>query len=1719
MACTFNNPLETKKSSKLFLLVESNYNRETAEFMYLRTQQQDFKEAYPNVRYIDGEASFQDLEKYKLIIPIPSKVLNLEIEKEKENYIASRFKSLGINIEFKKDNNLDSEVANVSGSNGNFVITYNPTYKQEDTIFHEAGHILVDLLEESNPQLIERGIELLKNTPLYNSIKILYPDLDDRRLNKEVLVTALGMEANKLFANKEKQYTFLQWVRNFFNILGTKLGLNNDAVKELANLLLDKKVPLKINKRVKIELERQKTLKLINNVVKSETTLLEDMRKAIQRKIDFYYGMLNEQEKKRNINHEHLKALEKALTEYSRTDTIRGYSKFIREGLRQTALLLKEIETIVDSIPDDIVRQGHGVQVDTIQSILKYNSTFELAIEIKEMLSNNPNFRKSFIEMGLMEALDNLIDNYYVIKNQTKQVAISVLAKNFSSKSYSKVLAMERDKWEREFNLQNKDRKRDKVFIQEREAFIKSKLLDETGRTKHELAVKQFERYSYLLQQANQDIGFMERMFLDGDAMNEELINMASELLDKADFDVMTDTNEMFKKALENLKNYEKYKNNSNQVEKFKNLIEDEVIYDPASGKLLKTGKKSRHLITEYYSAFEFVKKAYYDAYSETKETGDAFAQEAAYAEYLKFLRENTKSRYSPAYYAIMDKLSPKAKELLYPLFERRADILSKYKRYKTADGVSLSAYDANSLTDEEVDELAEIEKEIDGIKSIFNKDGTKKTEESLRLATEIQNYYKSLKDIYEDDTETAAKLFEQAKSKAEKAGKLEEFMAKNTHKVLSKTFWEKFKIAIDRLNGGSSAIKRKIKDLLAPYKTKNGYENVPDDIKREIIKLETVRHTDETGAFIEYSQFVDTSTKRGKALNWIKKNVASKKTPEYEAELEAKFKEFGATSFKDVNSKEFDEWFLLNHIPDFYNNKGSMTKNADGSINYSAYEPLSIWTTIGSNIETNYEQQAKKNWKLTRVKPIYMNAAVKPEEVGTPTDFWKNPDFKNLNKEELETYQFIENMLAKSEDDLPDWAKLRRTHGTATFIRLPSVRKTSLEQIGEEGFMSYLKTRTPYTERDRDLAEQNVKVELTEEKKKNNPVYGMTLEYNEVTSKTKDANSQFFYDKDPENTDNTLLEGIMDRFLRPAVDKAVMIATDEKGGKRTETPISFRYKLSAEEQSYDLYSIFLLNYSMSLNYKKKEEIKSTLELTLDFMKERTVVENVGTFGKGLRPIVDRKNEQTPVTSGGEGSNAYKAMKSMLEDRLYGIPNTTNAILNNLSSKILGYTGNVMLVGNYLSAGANYLFGEANMVFEGLTGNMFSSKNLANAHRFYWKDIWNGSILSDIGNRETKSLTNLLIEKFNVIGDWTPVAHRFASDTKLKSLANFGSLQVLTSSVEHNLQGMLMYAVLDNIALKNENGDYLDKDGNLAADKESAVKLSEAYEVVNGRLELKEALKDKATHSDLSDVVPMEALPFMVSRKVRELNAQLNGQYSTQKRAEIQRTFYGALMMALRKWMPRGIMQRYRGISSFRLKQEDLDEDAAYFNRATNRIEEGYYTTTLRFAAGMLTNIKRLKMEIITTEWAKLTDYEQHNIKRTLGEFMTAAVLFALAVALKNIGDDDEKGETKYYLAAFYALRLQKELITFINPTEIISTLKSPSVALTMLERTKTLIMQLLYDGVGVITGQGLEVYKSGLNRGKYKIGEDIKDLIPLVGNVDKNIEEALGYLYNRRSN
>lgn len=113
------------------------------------------------------------------------------------------------------------------------VIRINPNKVFKDTVFHEFGHIYIDLLGYDHP-LVQEGIAKLRNGTLWNKIKELYPELDDEQLGKEVLTTSIGNEAADISQESWIKY----WVRRILAAIGKLIGINTSASRKLAQELV-----------------------------------------------------------------------------------------------------------------------------------------------------------------------------------------------------------------------------------------------------------------------------------------------------------------------------------------------------------------------------------------------------------------------------------------------------------------------------------------------------------------------------------------------------------------------------------------------------------------------------------------------------------------------------------------------------------------------------------------------------------------------------------------------------------------------------------------------------------------------------------------------------------------------------------------------------------------------------------------------------------------------------------------------------------------------------------------------------------------------------------------------------------------------------------------------------------------------------------------------------------------------------------------------------------------------------------------------------------------------------------------------------------------------------------------------------------------------------------------------------------------------------------------
>ncbi len=162
------------------------------------------------------------------------------------NHLVEAFKEAGISITIKYDSNLKNKSGEaIKGrvykeSEESATIYLNPVKMGEGTFIHEFSHIFIDLLGEDNP-LVKQAYTSLKDTDLYNKIKEAYPELTEKQLLDETLVTAMENSGIKRQEGKTKLEIA---INKIIRALKNLFQIEDEAVE----LLLDKLFSKRLNK-------------------------------------------------------------------------------------------------------------------------------------------------------------------------------------------------------------------------------------------------------------------------------------------------------------------------------------------------------------------------------------------------------------------------------------------------------------------------------------------------------------------------------------------------------------------------------------------------------------------------------------------------------------------------------------------------------------------------------------------------------------------------------------------------------------------------------------------------------------------------------------------------------------------------------------------------------------------------------------------------------------------------------------------------------------------------------------------------------------------------------------------------------------------------------------------------------------------------------------------------------------------------------------------------------------------------------------------------------------------------------------------------------------------------------------------------------------------------------------------------------------------------------
>ena len=668
------------------------------------------------------------------------------------------------------------------------------------------------------------------------------------------------------------------------------------------------------------------------------------------------------------------------------------------------------------------------------------------------------------------------------------------------------------------------------------------------------------------------------------------------------------------------------------------------------------------------------------------------------------------------------------------------------------------------------------------------------------------------------------------------------------------------------------------------------------------------------------------------------------------------------------------------------------------------------------------------------------------------PIKSWKNEAFDKLTDNQRVHLKFLTDSareadrLTKGKDSI-----ITRSYGQ-TWMRLPGILKSDIQRVAEGNYLDSIKHK-----------------------------------FSELTEVQAD-------DFETQENNNTTAES----FKRVFAD----ISNKEK----MRVPIPFRKKLSAEDQSFDLHTISLMNLMGAKNYEKKKELESTFLIVLDVMKNRNVPDTVGL--RRMKKIhATNKDKDVPLFKSEKDIQDLKKARDMLENRVYGIKSKDAGTVKVLGKEVsvnqmakgwLKYSGFTALVGNWINSYVNLSMGTINNMIEAVGGEHFNKSEWAKAGVTYWKDV--KDIANDWGSNVDKSRTNMFMNVFNVMGEKQYLDNKFEDNTRAKAWTKMNSLRPIAKAGEHMMQAKVMYATMHHIKVMDKNGKYLDANGKVVANVKDAASLDQMIEFIpnaKGGVEMK--LKDGVeattfTRSGGSAQILLETRN-LIKYKVRELH----GNYDADIQAAGQREFWGKMAVFLRKWVEEGYFRRWRGTGTIFKEHSDLTEADRFFSQDAKTYREGYYVTATRFISRVLAPaIIQLNISQVSKGYGDLLPHEKANLKKITAELMmiTASLLAYLA-----LDDDEDEVEYKYFFRRQIA-----ELSFFMLPPEAMKVVSTPTASVGTLRNLFKILTQSIDPHA---------TYQQGPHKGRNKLTVALLKSSPIGSQSMKDAKSSLDFLNN----
>lgn len=251
--------------------------------------------------------------------------------------------------------------------------------------------------------------------------------------------------------------------------------------------------------------------------------------------------------------------------------------------------------------------------------------------------------------------------------------------------------------------------------------------------------------------------------------------------------------------------------------------------------------------------------------------------------------------------------------------------------------------------------------------------------------------------------------------------------------------------------------------------------------------------------------------------------------------------------------------------------------------------------------------------------------------------------------------------------------------------------------------------------------------------------------------------------------------------------------------------------------------------------------------------------------------------------------------------------------------------------------------------------------------------------------------------------------------------------------------------------------------------------------------------------------------------RVISVNKKIHGVYDKLGQAQLEKKWYGSLVMQYHKHIYPGMLKRWRV--------------KGMYNEQRGTIEKGSYISLIQFLGTPIRKAKQAKdlsegeinaLESIQSifkealgfalniklHWNMLPEYEKANIRRNLGDIIGVVSAIMLVMALRSIDDDDKEESILYNLALYEADRLASESFQF-NPIGIGNEAKKLwSTPIAAQSGVEDLISTMGFLSDWLFDDEFDPTYRSGRFAGQNKFLVRLKRRIPIYRGINTGIFE-----------